>query len=1029
MSESTVSESPADLEPTASRATKSLDPVVSVTNSPTQETLDGEAARGPLFAVDLVSPDQTARANATEQRPGAVDHSSDTSTSLTEADHNDEPTTATKRAGFVASALSMALLVWGAGATLLLIRMSIAWIRLARILHRATPITSEMIQSSLDDVVLTLRARGATQTISKTRLLLSDQVSGPIATGLVHPCIVLPTKLDGRVTDKQLRAILLHETAHIARRDQLIVCLQNVVGAVFWIHPCVAMLNRRIAQAREEICDNHVLSETDAPTYSRTLLALAELITSPRPMPGAVGLFGSQWKLESRVAGLLDERRSRMTRMTTRGRCLVAAATVAFVAFAAMGTIQLAAEQQVPAKKDAKQQDAKQQDAKKSADGKKSADDGETKTDLKVALREATGKPTYASGTITNASGKAVAGAFVAVVGLDTSQVRRQVGNVLAEGVTDKEGNYKLTMRGVSSKTHRYSNVLARTSESGLAWKAIDLDAQDARLDLKLPPQQIIKVRLVDIEGEPVANLAADVMGVQPELGKGNPQQGVGIGGLDPRPKACIPALKTDDDGILTIPHVPVGHGVFVKLAGSEQIAKQDLMLNTGYPEQRGPVDGTYRSLVKNMKPGEVATLALSPAQWFEGVVLLGDSKTPAVNSKVIISSSQQEFGGSATTTEGTTDAKGRFKINPSPGVRFRIAAHPPAGAAFQVKSVAELKWDAEESRKLEINLPPGQIAQGKVVDGKTGEPLVGASVQYHPNRAHNKNITPGFVSGWQGLKQTDDTGSFSISILAGPGTLIFHAPEHSNYILAEMPSRELEGQVGGSRTYAHTFLKIEPSDDNPLEKLTIKLQPGKSVTAKVVDPDGKPVEEFIAVSRLHVAATSPIWRAHPQPGKNGQIVFSGLSEDEEYPVFVMDPKKRHAIKATISASDTSPTIKLAPCASANATFVYPDGKPAVEKMYVLEMVAREGANRFDSAAIRGGKPICDADYSANIDRYNQRPNGGVTDEQGRLDFLGLIPGATYRFVKFGPKIEIASEFKAESGKQFDMGKISVTRQ
>jgi len=925
-----------------------------------------------------------------------------------------------QRAGFLMVVTSTALLVWVAGAVLLLLRMSIAWIRLARILQRATPNSNDDVQAKFNDVLLVLQANGsAPQYISQTQLLMSDQVSGPIATGLIRPRIVLPSNLIERVTDKQLRDILLHEAAHIARRDQWIVCLQNVVGSIFWAHPLVAMLNRRIAQAREEICDNHVLSETDASTYSRTLLALAELIASPKPMPGTVGLFGSHWKLESRVAGLLDERRSRLTRMTSRGRCLVAAATFAFLAVAAMGTIQLAAEQQKPVKKA----------VKKPADNKTSADESETKTDLAAALREVTGKPSYASGTVTNDSGKPVPGAFVAVVGLNFDQSSRS-GELLAEGVTNKKGEYKLTMRGVSAKTHRYSNVIARTDDSALAWKAIDLDEKEALIDLELAPQVLIKLRLVNIEGEPLADLSVELRGMQPTLGKGKgtPQQGVGFSGIKPYPKAAPPLLKTDADGVLTIRHVPADHGVFAHLSGNDDVAPQQIMLNSGLPEQRGANDGTYRPLVRNVKPGEVATVAVSPAQWFKGVVLLGDSGKPAVNAKMVLSSSQQELGGSATSVEGTTDAEGRFEINANPGVRFRIVAHPPTGQPFQVKELRDLKWSADDSSNIEIQLVPGLIAQGKIVDAKTGKPLEAASVQYHPDRAHNKNITPGLVTGWQGIQKTDKDGKFSLPIVAGPGTLIVHAADDSNYVLSDLPSRELDGQTGGPRTYAHAFHTIEPSDEKPLEPLTIKLQPGSTVKAKIVDSDGKPVKQFVTVSRLHGSPYSPIWRASPRRGKNGEVEFAGLAEGEVYSVFVLDPK-RNAALAELRAGDKSTTVKLIPCGSATAKFVYPDGKPSVEKMYALTMVARPGANRFDIEAIQSGKPIADADYSSNVDQFNRSLTDSVTNEQGVSEYLSLIPGATYRFVLFGsPKIKIVSEFKAESGKKFDMGTITVPR-
>ena len=65
---------------------------------------------------------------------------------------------------------------------------------------------------------------------------------------------------------------------------------------------------------------------------------------------------------------------------------------------------------------------------------------------------------------------------------------------------------------------------------------------------------------------------------------------------------------------------------MFLKIAGTDRFAPQDLVLNSGAPEQRGDNDGTYRSLVKNIKPGEVATIPIAPAQFFVGVVRFADT-------------------------------------------------------------------------------------------------------------------------------------------------------------------------------------------------------------------------------------------------------------------------------------------------------------------------------------------------------------------------------------------------------------------
>ena len=102
--------------------------------------------------------------------------------------------------------------------------------------------------------------------------------------------------------------------------------LQELARALYWPIVTVHGLIRELGQAREELCDNHVLRGRDALSYGETLLHLAELSWEARPLRASVGILHWKGALERRIAGLLDQRRSTMTGNSRWLACFVAIA-------------------------------------------------------------------------------------------------------------------------------------------------------------------------------------------------------------------------------------------------------------------------------------------------------------------------------------------------------------------------------------------------------------------------------------------------------------------------------------------------------------------------------------------------------------------------------------------------------------------------------------------------------------------------------------------------------------------------------
>jgi len=164
----------------------------------------------------------------------------------------------------------------------------------------------------------------------------SNVLPAPVTLGLIRPCIVVPTSIDSTLSPDQLRAVLQHEMAHIARFDLWIGLIQQIAHIMHWWNPLVRLTNRRIAELREQICDDIALRELAEPSdYAATLINLAERCVGCAPVPATLGIGSSRvGQLEQRIRHIVSPTDLRRTHLTRRSIIGVAAASTAM-----MGTL------------------------------------------------------------------------------------------------------------------------------------------------------------------------------------------------------------------------------------------------------------------------------------------------------------------------------------------------------------------------------------------------------------------------------------------------------------------------------------------------------------------------------------------------------------------------------------------------------------------------------------------------------------------------------------------------------------------
>ena len=96
----------------------------------------------------------------------------------------------------------------------------------------------------------------------RIQLLQSEIVQVPVVIGVLKPVILIPLGILSQLPPEQVEAILLHELAHIKRKDYLVNLLQSLAETIFFFNPAVLWVSSLIRDERENCCDDIAIAGT-----------------------------------------------------------------------------------------------------------------------------------------------------------------------------------------------------------------------------------------------------------------------------------------------------------------------------------------------------------------------------------------------------------------------------------------------------------------------------------------------------------------------------------------------------------------------------------------------------------------------------------------------------------------------------------------------------------------------------------------------------------------------------------------------
>jgi uncharacterized protein (TIGR03435 family) len=162
--------------------------------------------------------------------------------------------------------IAAAIAIWAAGALLLIARWVLRWIRLRAVVRSAEPAGSGR------ELDVFRRAQQRDPRYAHVSLALTDQAIGPGVAGSVWPVVLWPRAMSERLSDDEMASVFAHELCHVRRRDNLVSAFCRAVEALFWFHPAVWALGRRLQEERERACDEGVVAGTPADVYAEALV-------------------------------------------------------------------------------------------------------------------------------------------------------------------------------------------------------------------------------------------------------------------------------------------------------------------------------------------------------------------------------------------------------------------------------------------------------------------------------------------------------------------------------------------------------------------------------------------------------------------------------------------------------------------------------------------------------------------------------------------------------------------------------------
>ena len=989
-------------------------------------------AEQPMSAAGLAQPPLQAqkqpKSETVESTTLLANHSDSSGQSVAEANEQESSL----------SAHAIVLVAWGLISALLLMRTVVAYLLVNR--RRAECVAADpSIQQQCQSLAKWLG-------VAQPHVLVSADIQSPCLVGVWRPTILLPADLQVVGRD-----VLVHELAHLRRRDCAWQLTTHITTALCWWQPLMWRLARRMEQTADDVADDTVVQfGVDRVEYARQLVDIAERYQSDWSAQCAgAGIVSLRSSLAKRVVRILDTSRSLSTRTSLLTMLVISLLGAAgTLAAGLLGTGETS--KVVEPNKNSVQVSRDAQDIPATVAQDEPVAEPAAESQEPPRLTEQERAKRYArhllrlkrrtAGFVLDPQGNPVEGAKVYLgLGVWGGDNQGFTPTDPIQVTTDADGQFVLDYRQwdlfdnpeavpdlmwphvLSSMT-----LVADADGFGPAWVTGAKEVRPSLIRLQLVPERVLEGRLLTLEGTPAANTRVRLSRIRSAT----------PGSL----KFWLDALKSGEGRANDNTHFKQIVSNLFALPSTYQTDAQGRFKISGLGQDRVAdliVDGANvaqaRLIVVNRKMESLPTnlpigLRLSqhvygsgferivaPSQPIVGIVR--DAKTGAPMPHVRIESyrfaDSRAMGNRSNLLTAETNAAGEFRLEGMPkGKGNRLLAVPNDDQPYFMREIPIPESTGLTPVRVEVKLHRGIWITGKVVDQSNGEPVM-STLHYLPYLSNSyASALPVFRNGavdggigYQHRYVTKADGTFRVVGL--PGRAIIGAETMSTHRRGA-GARQIDGDADengrfptydnplqASLNWPNVMAEVNPDAEAESISVTLEAEQGSSVQLSVVDNQRKPASDFVVSG----AISSSMWG---EKVRRGRVTISGLVPGESRCVIVLQAARK--LGRTMRIDDRRPiaVAELLPTARVRGRLVDKDG---------------DGMPQATLTA-----------YTLPEEDFNPSLPPITADANGEFEFATVPTGAAFRVnVRFKGKTRSrAFEVNPRPGETLELGDVVI---